>query len=356
MIDWLTSTLIATSGLMALVLVIRNPVRRRFGAGVAYALWLLPAARAILPTFTETVERQVSRIDLPGHELRKLPGPGGDDGGTRNRPGTAAVGDLACRRGGHARARPGDLPQATQRHPRRCDPARQARRHPHPPFRARARSLGLRHLRSRDRAPARFRPEIHRSPALPGARARACPPPLRRPCRQFVRLCPALPPVVQPACLGCTFRLPLRPGSGVRRPGAGQGPTRRTRVLRGRARQGREWPDLVVLRRARSAIHLVTEAEDHDCECIETNPGDRLYFGRWGIAARAAADRFASDRICGCRCPRRFAWPRRSGRAEGTRRHDAAGRASRSNASGRPRAARAAVARLPCSTSPTTTG
>jgi bla regulator protein BlaR1 len=57
MIAWLTGTFVATSALMALVLIIRNPVRRRFGAGVAYALWLLPAARAVLPSFTETVER-----------------------------------------------------------------------------------------------------------------------------------------------------------------------------------------------------------------------------------------------------------------------------------------------------------
>ena len=61
MIDWLTSTLIATTALMALVLLVRNPVRRMFGAGVAYALWLLPAARAVLPSFTETVERQVAQ-------------------------------------------------------------------------------------------------------------------------------------------------------------------------------------------------------------------------------------------------------------------------------------------------------
>ena len=64
MIDWLTGTLIATSALMALVLIIRNPVRRLFGAGVAYALWLLPAARAVLPTFTETVERQATQSTL----------------------------------------------------------------------------------------------------------------------------------------------------------------------------------------------------------------------------------------------------------------------------------------------------
>ena len=61
MIDWLTATVIATSALMALVLVIRNPIRRMFGAGVAYALWLLPAARSVLPTFTQTVELAAPR-------------------------------------------------------------------------------------------------------------------------------------------------------------------------------------------------------------------------------------------------------------------------------------------------------
>lgn len=59
MIDWLISTLIATSGLMVLVLFIRNPIRHAFGSSVAYALWLFPAARAFLPSFTQTVERVV---------------------------------------------------------------------------------------------------------------------------------------------------------------------------------------------------------------------------------------------------------------------------------------------------------
>ncbi|MEO7603179.1 MAG: M56 family metallopeptidase [Sphingomicrobium sp.] len=59
MIAWLLGTLIVTSALMALVLVTRVPVRRLFGAGVTYALWLLPAARAVLPSFTQTVERTV---------------------------------------------------------------------------------------------------------------------------------------------------------------------------------------------------------------------------------------------------------------------------------------------------------
>lgn len=46
---WAIETLIATTALMALVLALRAPVRRWFGAQVAYALWLLPALRMVLP-------------------------------------------------------------------------------------------------------------------------------------------------------------------------------------------------------------------------------------------------------------------------------------------------------------------
>ena len=59
MSDWLTGTLIATSGLILLVLVLREPVRRRFGSRVAYGLWLIPAARLLMPTLTQTVERTI---------------------------------------------------------------------------------------------------------------------------------------------------------------------------------------------------------------------------------------------------------------------------------------------------------
>ncbi|MBB3764186.1 M56 family metallopeptidase [Sphingomicrobium lutaoense] len=59
---WLVDTLIATSGLMILVLLVREPVRRHFGAGAAYALWAIPAARALMPTLTETVERTVPML------------------------------------------------------------------------------------------------------------------------------------------------------------------------------------------------------------------------------------------------------------------------------------------------------
>ena len=60
MTDWLLGTMLATSALVVLVLLIREPVRRHFGARVAYGLWLIPAARLLMPTITETVERPVT--------------------------------------------------------------------------------------------------------------------------------------------------------------------------------------------------------------------------------------------------------------------------------------------------------
>jgi beta-lactamase regulating signal transducer with metallopeptidase domain len=49
MIGWAVETLIASTLLMLLVLASRAPARRAFGPGVAYALWLLPALRMVLP-------------------------------------------------------------------------------------------------------------------------------------------------------------------------------------------------------------------------------------------------------------------------------------------------------------------
>jgi len=53
MIAWAIETLVATTALMLLVLAIRHPVRRAFGPNVAYALWLLPVLRMILPPLPE---------------------------------------------------------------------------------------------------------------------------------------------------------------------------------------------------------------------------------------------------------------------------------------------------------------
>lgn len=60
MTDWLLGTLLATSGLIGLVLLVREPVRRLFGARVAYGLWLIPATRLLMPTLTQTIERPVT--------------------------------------------------------------------------------------------------------------------------------------------------------------------------------------------------------------------------------------------------------------------------------------------------------
>ena len=49
MIPWLIDTLYATGFLMAIVLLLRRPVARAFGPGLAYALWALPLIRMILP-------------------------------------------------------------------------------------------------------------------------------------------------------------------------------------------------------------------------------------------------------------------------------------------------------------------
>jgi len=46
---WLVETLLAVSLLLLLVLLVRDAVARLFGAGWAYALWLLPALRLVLP-------------------------------------------------------------------------------------------------------------------------------------------------------------------------------------------------------------------------------------------------------------------------------------------------------------------
>ncbi len=47
---WLFDTLWITTLLMVAVLLLRRPVARNFGPGVAYALWLIPAARVLMPT------------------------------------------------------------------------------------------------------------------------------------------------------------------------------------------------------------------------------------------------------------------------------------------------------------------
>ena len=47
---WLFDTFVVTSMLMLLVLFVRRPVARHFGPSVAYALWLIPATRVLMPS------------------------------------------------------------------------------------------------------------------------------------------------------------------------------------------------------------------------------------------------------------------------------------------------------------------
>lgn len=49
MIDWTLETLTGTTLLMAAVMALRGPVARHFGPRLAYAMWLLPALRMVLP-------------------------------------------------------------------------------------------------------------------------------------------------------------------------------------------------------------------------------------------------------------------------------------------------------------------
>ena len=58
MIGWAFETFVATTLLMLLVLAIRAPVRKAFGPGIAYALWLLPVLRLALPPLPDSWREQ----------------------------------------------------------------------------------------------------------------------------------------------------------------------------------------------------------------------------------------------------------------------------------------------------------
>lgn len=60
MIGWALETFIATTLLMLLVLAVRGPVRKAFGPHMAYALWLLPVARLLLPPLPESWREQAA--------------------------------------------------------------------------------------------------------------------------------------------------------------------------------------------------------------------------------------------------------------------------------------------------------
>lgn len=57
-IDWAAQTGLMVSLLIVIVLILRRPVARYIGAGAAYALWLLPLARLLMPPMTLPFIRQ----------------------------------------------------------------------------------------------------------------------------------------------------------------------------------------------------------------------------------------------------------------------------------------------------------
>ena len=73
MMGWAIEALLASAVLMAVVLAIRGPVRRSFGSGAAYALWMLPAARLFLPYLPGNW--QLSRLVAPVvRQVEQAPG------------------------------------------------------------------------------------------------------------------------------------------------------------------------------------------------------------------------------------------------------------------------------------------
>lgn len=65
---WLTDTLIVTGVLIALVLLLRRPVAKGFGPGAAYALWLLPLLRLVLPP----LQLPAAAADLPAPTVTEV--------------------------------------------------------------------------------------------------------------------------------------------------------------------------------------------------------------------------------------------------------------------------------------------
>jgi beta-lactamase regulating signal transducer with metallopeptidase domain len=68
---WFAETWLATTLLMALVMMLRRPVARWLGAGAAYLLWALPLARMLLPALPQDVaspsplQHAVDQVGLP---------------------------------------------------------------------------------------------------------------------------------------------------------------------------------------------------------------------------------------------------------------------------------------------------
>ena len=79
MIGWAAETLVATTLLLAVVMILRRPVARIFGARAAYALWLAPFLRLVAPPLAMPVEAPTMWIETSGAAAAMIAAP---DAGT----------------------------------------------------------------------------------------------------------------------------------------------------------------------------------------------------------------------------------------------------------------------------------
>ena len=310
--DWLLGTLLATSGLIVLVLLLREPVRRHFGARVAYGLWLIPAARLLMPTISETVERPVAVDFAPRMMTSQVVAEpmlmsGVAAGAVANRA-DRRLADVASRplagrcdrpvRGTHP-----CLPPRANRHPPRLDRSRPHRLDPARSVGRSQRAFGVRDLRPRDCRSGGFRPALCRARTAARARARTCPPPVGRPRRQSGRLRPCS------ACNGSIrWHGSLTPPSASTRKPPAMPACWTSRVAGTGSITGERSPKPLRGGRccspARSIVGPRFTGGSSPCSAIP--PSGRRLTGPNGGARRDrrrfAADRHARDRIC--RCPR----------------------------------------------------
>jgi bla regulator protein blaR1 len=64
MMNWFVEALVASSLLIGIILLVRRPVARYFGPRTAYALWLIPAIRMILPPLPVGTTAALSSVGL----------------------------------------------------------------------------------------------------------------------------------------------------------------------------------------------------------------------------------------------------------------------------------------------------
>lgn len=89
---WLFDSFLVTTLLMGAILMFRRPIARMFGPGVAYALWLIPAARLLMPS----LEGAAAPVSTDAQAVRDAVRESILAGVTSPDPVVSSVGDLAA--------------------------------------------------------------------------------------------------------------------------------------------------------------------------------------------------------------------------------------------------------------------